>query len=104
MDREDVVEKSVDVSENDRYLENADAIARIWTAISDVSNDEQKHHTDVARRLRILEESGRKKYDDDPTKFIIEAMIWAMVLQFGIPLLLDLVASLRGGKKELPGE
>jgi hypothetical protein len=99
------MEKPVEISEKDRKLfaetpTDREQIRELWGAVADLGSDEQRHHADVTRRLRILEVGDRKKFDDDPTRLIIEAMIWAMVLQFGVPLVIDLFTAWRAKKAE----
>jgi hypothetical protein len=79
------VEKSVEDSE----------ISRLWGVIADVSGDEQRHHADVTRRLRILEAGAQIRTNDDPMHAIGGIVLAIVVLQVGLPLLVDLIAAWR---------
>jgi hypothetical protein len=77
-------------------------LSRLWGAIADVGSDEQRHHADVTRRLRILEEGTKGHFSDDPTQALVSIVLLAVVLQVGLPLLIDLLAAWRG--KNTQGE
>ena len=58
----------------------------------------ESHDVILSRRITALE-APCGHVDDDPTKMIVKAMIWAMVLQFAVPLVIDLIASWHGKKE-----
>jgi hypothetical protein len=93
-EQEKVIAKSVD-----KTVEDSE-ISRMWGVIADESLDAQRRHADVTRRLRLLEAGAQIRTSDDPMHAIGGIVLAIVVLQVGLPLLIDLIAAWRSGAKK----